>query len=34
MQKYQLLYWALILFSMYKKTTIGTYVTCITETQG
>jgi hypothetical protein len=32
MQKYQLLHWALILFSMYKETTKGMYVACTTET--
>ena len=32
MQKYQLLHWALILFSMHKKTTKGMYVACTTET--
>jgi len=34
MQKHQLPHWALILFSMCKRTTKGTYVTCTTETQG
>ena len=32
MQKYQLLHWALILFSMHQKTTKGMYVACTTET--